>query len=74
MLKNARDYSAWLSPQDAVRLITCAIEAENIGFFIGYGISDNRFKRFDLTATREVLGYQPMDDAFREFGTASLNF
>ncbi|ORM50746.1 epimerase [Pantoea conspicua] len=73
VLKNARDYSAWLSPQDAVRLITCAIDAENISFFIGYGISDNRFKRFDLTATREVLGYQPADDAFREFGTASLN-
>jgi nucleoside-diphosphate-sugar epimerase len=66
-LKNARDYSAWLSPQDAVKLITSAIEAEDITFFIGYGISNNRFKRFDLSRTREVLNYQPTDDAFREF-------
>ena len=73
-LKNARDYSAWLSPEDAVRLITCAIEAENITFFIGYGISDNRFKRFDLSHTREVLGYQPADDAFREFAPGPLLF
>ncbi|WP_413736516.1 NAD-dependent epimerase/dehydratase family protein [Sodalis sp. RH21] len=73
-LKNARDFSAWLSPQDAVRLITRAIEAEDITFFIGYGISDNRFKRFDLSRTREVLGYKPADDAFREFEPGSLIF
>lgn len=66
-LNNARDYSAWLSPEDAVKLITCAIEARDITFFIGYGISDNCFKRFDLSETRKVLGYQPVDDAFREF-------
>ncbi|MDU5769200.1 NAD(P)-dependent oxidoreductase [Mixta calida] len=66
-LKTARDYSAWLSPEDAVNLITCAIEAEKITFFIGYGISNNRFKRFDLSQTQEMLGYQPADDAFREF-------
>lgn len=73
-LKNARDYSAWLSPRDAVNLITGAVEAENITFFIGYGISDNRFKRFDLTRTREVLGYQPVDDAFREFNPGPALF
>lgn len=66
-LNNARDYSAWLSPEDGVKLLAAAVEAQNITFFIGYGISDNRFKRFDLSQTREVLGYQPSDDAFREF-------
>jgi len=66
-LKTARDHSAWLSPKDAVNLINSAIEAKNITFFIGYGISDNRFKRFDLSRTREVLGYQPADDAFQVF-------
>lgn len=73
-LKNARDYSAWLSPEDGVRLLTGAVEAENITFFIGYGISDNRFKRFDLRRTREVLGYQPSDNAFREFTPGELSF
>jgi UDP-glucose 4-epimerase len=73
-LKNARDYSAWLSPTDAVRLLNSAINTENITFFIGYGISDNRFKRFDLSRTREVLGYQPADNAFSEFEPGSLIF
>lgn len=73
-LKNARDCSAWLSHGDAVKLITGAIEAEKIGFFIGYGISDNRFKRFDLSRTREVLGYHPADDAFREFSPGAHLF
>lgn len=70
----ARDYSAWLSPDDAVRLLTGAVEAEKISFFIGYGISDNRFKRFDLTPTREVLGYTPSDNAFRAFTPGELDY
>lgn len=73
-LKTARDYSAWLSPQDAVNLITGAVEAENINFFIGYGISNNRFKRFDLSRTKEVLGYQPVDDAFKAFNPQAALF
>lgn len=68
----ARDLSAWLSPRDGAQLIERAIEAELNGFFIGHGISDNRFKRFDLTETRRVLGYAPRDDAFRTFPLASI--
>lgn len=33
---------------------------------IGHGISNNRFKRLDLSETTRVLGYQPQDDAFAE--------
>lgn len=66
-LANARDLSAWLSPRDAVHLIVRAIEAEIDGFFIGHGISNNRFKRLDLTETKRVLGYAPQDDAFSTF-------
>ncbi|AOM42545.1 NAD-dependent epimerase/dehydratase family protein [Xenorhabdus hominickii] len=72
-LKNARDLSAWLSPEDAVQLITCAIEAEGITFFIAHGISNNRFKRLDLTQTRKVLGYSPKDDAFQTFDLRLLD-
>ncbi|OTA17064.1 UDP-glucose 4-epimerase [Xenorhabdus vietnamensis] len=72
-LKNARDLSAWLSPEDAVHLITCAIEVEDITFFIAHGISNNRFKRLDLTQTRKVLGYSPKDDAFQTFNLQLLN-
>ena len=34
-------------------------------FFIAHGISDNRFKRLDLTETRVRLGYAPEEDAFK---------
>lgn len=66
-LTNARDLSAWLSPRDAVHLIARSIEARVDGLFIGHGISNNRFKRLDLTETKRVLGYDPQDDAFATF-------
>ncbi len=66
-LANARDLSAWLSHRDAVQLIVRSIEADVDGFFIGHGISNNRFKRLDLTETNRVLGYAPQDDAFATF-------
>lgn len=66
-LANARDLSAWLSYRDAVHLVVRSIEADVDGFLIGYGISNNRFKRLDLTETKRVLGYAPQDDAFATF-------
>ena len=71
-LSNARDMSAWLSHRDAVHLIVRSIEAEVDGFFIGHGISNNRFKRLDLTDTKRVLGYAPQDDAFATFDLAII--
>ncbi len=66
-LETKRDLSAWLSHEDAVHLIDCAIQADIQGSFVAHGISDNRFKRLDLTKTRKVLGYNPQDDAFATF-------
>lgn len=68
----ARDLSAWLSHRDAANLIERALEAEIEGHFIGYGISDNRFKRMDLTETKQRLGYEPKDDAFAVFDVPDL--
>ena len=66
-LETKRDLSAWLSHEDAVHLIDRAINADIQGSFIAHGISNNRFKRLDLTETREILGYNPQDDAFETF-------
>lgn len=66
-LNNARDLSAWLSPRDAVHLLQRSVEAEGVKYLIAHGISDNRFKRLDLSETTRVLGYHPQDDAFQEF-------
>lgn len=66
-IKNARDMSMWLSPRDCVHLLQRAVEAEGIDYFIAHGVSDNRFKRLDISETRRVLGYDPQDDAFAVF-------
>ena len=66
-LETTRDFSAFLSPDDACHLLERCILAQDITFFIGHGISNNRFKRLDLSETRRVLGYYPKDDAFQMF-------
>lgn len=69
-MTTTRDLSAWLSPRDAVHLLQRAVEAEAIEFLLAHGISNNRFKRMDLTETRRVLAYEPQDDAFATFDIA----
>ena len=65
---NARDLSAWISPRDLCRLLVRCIEAPIDQFAIAHGVSENRFKRLDLTATREAFGYTPQDNAFEIWG------
>lgn len=67
-LLSTPDLSTWLSPRDAVQLLQRAIEVEGVQHLVGYGISNNRFNRLDLSETTRILGYHPLDDASREFG------
>lgn len=53
---------AWVSQRDLNQLIEKSIDAENIRFAILNGLSDNRFKRLDISDARELVGYQPQDD------------
>ena len=66
---SARDLSAWAEPEDLCSLLVRCIEAEMAEgpFLIAHGISDNRFKRLDLSDTRSLLGYHPQADAFEEW-------
>ena len=63
----ASDLSAYTSERDLNQLLLRCIETPNIPFAIVAGISNNRFKRLDLTATRDLLGYAPQDDGFEVF-------
>lgn len=54
---------AWVSQRDLNQLIEKCIDAENITFAIIHGISNNRFKRLDISDTRELVGYEPRDDS-----------
>nr|WP_279382499.1 NAD(P)-dependent oxidoreductase [Acanthopleuribacter pedis] len=59
-----RDRAAYLSPRDANQLLRLCIDTPSIQFLIVNGVSNNRYKRLDLTTARERLNYQPKDDAF----------
>ena len=53
---------AWVSRRDLNQLIEKCIDAENLKFAVVHGLSDNRFKRLDISDARALLGYQPQDD------------
>jgi NAD+ dependent glucose-6-phosphate dehydrogenase len=61
-----RDYergqAMWLSGRDCAHLFDRCLRAE-YGFEIVYGISDNDRKYYSIERAREVLGYEPRDDA-----------
>ncbi len=54
-----------LTEDDLVRLVVSALDApSDLHFGVFHGISDNRWKRWDITPTRQALGYAPQDDAY----------
>lgn len=54
---------AFVSRRDLTQLLCRCIDDTRLKFAVVHGISDNQFKRLDLTDTRELLGYEPLDDA-----------
>ncbi|HHF0522738.1 TPA: NAD-dependent epimerase/dehydratase family protein [Vibrio alginolyticus] len=67
---SSRDLSAWSEPQDLCSLLINSIESDlaDEPFVIAHGISNNRFKRLDISETKKALGYDPKSDAFDVWG------
>ena len=63
----ALDLGMYVSPRDLNQLIVHCIETPDIPFAIVNGLSDNTFKRMDLSSTRELLGYEPVDNGFAKY-------
>jgi nucleoside-diphosphate-sugar epimerase len=57
---------AFVSQRDLNQLIERCIDVESITFAILHGLSDNRFKRLDISDARALVGYQPQDDLTEE--------
>jgi nucleoside-diphosphate-sugar epimerase len=54
-----------LTYEDLARLVRASIDAPaDLRFGIFHGVSNNRWKRLDISDAREKLGYAPEDDAF----------
>jgi nucleoside-diphosphate-sugar epimerase len=62
---DGRTLSAFVSKRDLSHLFVQCIETEGVQFAILHAVSDNRFKRMDISSTRQTVGYTPQDDAFR---------
>lgn len=57
---------AWVSQRDLHQLIERCIDVEHVRFAILHGLSDNRFKRLDISDARALVGYEPQDDLTAE--------
>jgi len=64
---NTRDLSAYLHPDDCNQLLVGCIETHGLHFEILNAISNNRYKRLDISETIEKVNYQPKADAFELF-------
>lgn len=58
----ARGQAMWLSHRDCAHLFDCCLQAD-YEYEIVYGISANAQRFYSLERAREVLGYEPQDDA-----------
>ena len=64
-LANPGAPSAYLTYEDITHLIEVSIDApDDVRYGIFNGVSDNRYKKLDITNGREILGYDPQDDGF----------
>jgi len=67
-LSTARDpnslmyMDSFVSERDLCDLIVRSINDLELQFGIFHGVSDNRFKRLDISDAREILGFRPKDD------------
>lgn len=58
--------SGWLSNRDYCQLMTCCIKADpSIRFAVVNGVSANTGMRWDIEHTRDLVGYEPVDDVTR---------
>ncbi len=61
----------WISNRDLCQLVERSITAPHISFAIVNGMSDNPGMRWDLTETRRLLGYEPVDARMAELSVAA---
>jgi nucleoside-diphosphate-sugar epimerase len=59
---NAGLLDAFVSRRDLNQLIVRCVDDETLRFAIFHGLSNNRFKRLDISDARALLGYEPHDD------------
>ena len=61
---NQRHFATLLTHDDLARLVGDCVEAsEDVRFAIFYGVSNNKWRFWDIENSRRLIGYEPMDNA-----------
>lgn len=59
-----RHFATWLSHRDLVHLVERCIEApESVPFAVFYGVSNNKWRFWDIRNAEKLIGYNPKDNA-----------
>ena len=59
-----RTYAVWCSHRDAAQMVDKCISApDSVRFVIFYAVSNSKYNYRDITHAREVIGFEPQDDA-----------
>jgi nucleoside-diphosphate-sugar epimerase len=62
--KQTRDFSVWCSQRDIAQMIEkCIVAPGSVGYDIFYVVSNNKWSYRDVSHAREVVGYEPQDEA-----------
>ncbi len=62
--QDLRHFATLLSHRDLVQLVSKCIDApDTVRFAIFYGVSNNTWRIWDISNSRELIGYEPKDDA-----------
>jgi NAD+ dependent glucose-6-phosphate dehydrogenase len=59
----ARLRAKWLSQRDCAELFACALDAEQVGWAVVFGTSNNPRQIWSLEEARRLLGFVPKDSA-----------
>ena len=62
--EGVRAFATLLTHRDLVQLVSKCIDApDDLKFAIFYGVSNNRWRFWDIGNSRELIGYEPLDNA-----------
>ena len=62
--RSIRHFATWFSHRDQAQQVRKSLEApEELAFDIFYGVSGNKWRFWDIEHAREVIGYEPQDNA-----------
>ena len=60
--QDVRHYATWLSHNDAAQLFSLCID-KPLKYEIFYGVSNNKWKFWDISYAHRIIGYLPKDNA-----------